>query len=453
MKNQNKGKCLIFILLFSFLFLSTVYAKKDIYKFTLKNGLKVYLIKRTMLPIVSINVIYRTGCKDEYNGITGIAHMLEHMNFRGSKHFPDGFYEKYVVNHGGVENASTSFDMTRYFTIINKNSLAEILKIYADNMHNLTINRKKFLKERNVVYQERLWRIDNSPDGYLYYTLHRVAYLESPYRWTPIGFSSDILSWTRDDVYKFYREHYLPNNAAIVICGDINIKTTKKLIEKYFGKIKKRKIRERFTTEPVQKGERRVNLNFVSANKKLAIAFHIPPLSENSTPTLDIITYMLFARENSILTRILQREKKLCTSIYGGNQERLHSGLYIIFATLNKNATFKKVENIIWDELNNLKKGKFSKKDFEYSKKRAIFDYIYSKETISGFASAISFYAGLNKVDYFEKYESLIKNVSKKDIIYWAKKIFKKSNYTIVTLTPIKGKSFNYTPSISGGLR
>ena len=446
-----KIKIIIFILFITIFQILNLSAK--IYKFNLRNGLKIYLIKKGNLPIVSINVIYRTGCKDEYNGITGIAHMLEHMNFRGSKNFPDGYYEKYVVDHGGIENASTSFDYTRYYTIINKKSLPIILKIYADNMENLTIDRKKFLKERNVVYQERLWRIDNSPDGYLYYTLHRAAYLESPYRWTPIGFSYDILHWTRNDVYNFYKKHYMPNNAAIVICGDIDIKNTLKLIKKYFGKIKKGKINDKFTEEPTQKGERRINLKFVSSNKKMAMAFHIPPLSDNSTPALDIITYMLFARENSILTKKLKREKKLCSSIYGGNQERLHPGLFVIFATLNKKAKFKDVEGIIFNEFDNLKKGKFSKKDFEYSKRRAILDYIYSQETISGLASTISFYAGLNKVNYYKNYEDLIKKVSRKDIIQWANKIFKKENSTIVELIPIKGKSINYKPPISGNLR
>ncbi len=444
-------KKLIFSFGLIFLIFTTLQAK--IFKFQLKNGLKVYLVKKSYLPIVSINVVYKTGSKDEYNGITGIAHMLEHMNFRGSKHFKDGFFEKYVVLNGGIENASTSFDYTRYYAVIKKDALKEILKIYADNMEYLTIDRKKFLKERNVVYQERLWRIDNSPDGYLYYTLHRLSYLESPYRWTPIGFSSDILSWTRDDVYRFYKKHYAPNNAVIVICGDINVKKTVRLIKKYFGKYKKKRIQEKFTEEPPQKGQRREVLHFISTNKKIAISFHIPPISDNSTPVLDIITYMLFARENSILFRKLVREKRLCSSIYGGNQERVHSGLFVIFANLNKNAKFKDVEKIIWNEFENLKKGNFSRKDFILSKNRAIYDYFYSKETISGYADSLSFYAGIGKVDYFLKYPELIKKVTQKDIINWSKKIFRKNNSTIIELIPEKGKSISYTPKISGELR
>ena len=453
MWREIKMKKIKFSVIFLIISVLVSFLNAKVYNFKLKNGLQVYLIKKSTLPIVSINVIYRTGCKDEYNGITGIAHMLEHMNFRGSKHFKDGYYEKFVMTHGGVENASTSFDYTRYYTIINKKYLSQILKIYADNMRFLTIDRKKFLKERNVVYQERLWRIDNSPDGYLYYTLHRLAYLESPYRWTPIGFSSDILSWTRNDVYNFYKKHYAPNNAAIVICGDINLNYVHKIILKYFGKIRPVKIKKKFTKEPEQKGERRATLNFVSSTKKLAIAFHIPHLDEKSTPALDIITYLLFARENSILNKILVRQKKLCSSIYGGNQERVYSGLYVIFATLNKNAKFKKVEKIIWNEIDKLKKGEISDKDFNLSKKRAIFDYLYSKETISGYASAVSFYAGLDKVNYYLNYEKLIQKVTKKDIVYWANKVFKKNNSTVINLVPVKGKSIEYKPPISGNLR
>ena len=131
-----KAKNNILILVFFIIIFQIIDLSAKIYEFNLKNRLKVYLIKKGNLPIVSINVVYRTGCKDEYNGITGIAHMLEHMNFRGSKHFKDGYYEMYVTNHGGVENASTSFDYTRYYTIINKKSLPTILKINANNIQN-----------------------------------------------------------------------------------------------------------------------------------------------------------------------------------------------------------------------------------------------------------------------------------------------------------------------------
>lgn len=443
----NRTNLIIIILLFP----SILFAR--IIHFSLKNGLDVYLCKMGTLPVVSINVVYRAGCKDEHNGITGIAHMLEHMNYRGSKHFKDGFIERYVILNGGEENAMTSFDYTRYYAVVNNKALPTILRVYADNMEYLTLNRKKFLKERNVVYQERLWRVDNSPDGYLYYLLHELAFLESQYRWTPIGFASDILSWTRDDVYRFYKKYYAPNNAAVVICGNFDIKRVKSLIKKYFGKFRKKKIKFHFNEEPPQKGERIANLKFVSSNKKLAMAFHIPPLSDNSTPVLDVITYMLFARENSILKKKLIREKKLCSSIYGGNEERLHSGLYMIFATLNRGVKFKRVEKVIWQELKNLKEGKFSDRDFNFSKKRAIYDYMYSKETVEDLGSVLSFYAALNRVEYFENYRKLIEGVKRKDIINFARKIFNRTNATIIHLYPKKGKSINITPNISGALR
>ncbi len=447
-----KGFKFFFIIFVLLIFITGLNAE-NLITYKLKNGLTVILYKKKGLPIVNVNVVYKVGCKDEHNGITGIAHMLEHMNFRGSKNFKDGFIEKFITNNGGIENATTSFDFTKYYVTINKKALPTILKIYADNMHNLLIDNSKFQKERNVVYQERLWRTDNSPDGYLYYTLNRIAYLEAPYRWTPIGFASDILHWSRDDVYNFYKKYYNPSNATLVIVGDFNIKKTKRLIKNSFGKIKGKKINFYFTKEPEQKGERRVTLKFVSSNKKLAIAFHIPALSEYSTPVLDIITYMLFARDNAILEKILVREKKLASSVYGGNNERLHTGLFYVFATLNKGVEFKDVESIIYNEFEKLKNGKFSKEDFELSKKRALIDYIYSKETVTSLGNMLSFYGGLGRLQYYKDYPSLIKNVTKKDIIEISRKYFNKSNRTVVELYPIEGKSINYTPPISGGIR
>ena len=445
-------KKIIFAIIIIFV-VTTILSAESFVKFKLKNGLDVILIKKQGLPLVNINVVYRTGCKDEYNGITGIAHMLEHMNFRGSKNFPDGYFENFVTKNGGIENATTSFDMTRYFVTIKKEALSEILKMYADNMENLLIDKAKFLKERNVVYQERLWRTDNSPDGYLYYTLQKLAYLESPYRWTPIGFASDILHWSRDDVYNFYKKYYSPSNAALIICGDINIESAKAMVKNIFGKIQGKEVSFYFTKEPKQKGLRKIRLNFVSENRKLAMAFHIPPLSDNSTPALDILTYYLFARDNALLRKKLVRKEKLLSSIYGGNQERLHTGLFLMFATLNKDVSFQKIENKILGEIDKIKKGKISKRGFVLSKKKALFDYYYSKETYTSLGSSVAYYAGLNKVKYYLNYPQLIKSVTIEKLKALVNKYFNKNNLSIVELYPIKGKTLKYSPSISGGIR
>ena len=434
------------------LFAITVNAS-EIVNYILSNGLNVILLQKKGLPIVNVNLVYKVGCKDEHNGITGIAHMLEHMNFRGSKNFKDGFIEKFITENGGVENASTSFDYTNYYVTVNKKALEKVLQIYADNMINLIIDKKKFLKERNVVYQERLWRTDNSPDGYLYYSLNKLAYLESPYRWTPIGFASDILNWTRDDVYDFYKKFYNPSNANIIIVGDINISKTKKLVNKIFGKIKGKKVKFYFTEEPEQKGERNIKLSFVSSNKKLGIAFHIPPLSKTSTPVLDIITYYLFARDNALLEKILVREKKLVSSIHGGNQERLHKGLFVIFSNLNKDSNFQEVEKIIFNELDKLKNGKISDREFKLSQKRAIVDHIYSKETVTGLGNMLGFYGVMDSLNYFENYDKLINKVTKDDIIKAAKKYFGRNNCSIIELFPKKGRKINYIPPVSGSIR
>lgn len=442
-----------FYLILITIFFASFLNASDIVNYKLKNGLNVILYQKKGLPIVNVNVAYQVGCKDEHNGITGIAHMLEHMNFRGSKNFKDGFIENFITENGGLENASTSFDYTNYYVTVNKKALATILKVYADNMQNLIIDNKKFQKERNVVYQERLWRTDNSPDGYLYYSLNKLAFLESPYRWTPIGFADDILHWSRDDVYNFYKKFYTPANAIVVITGDIDIEKTKKLVNDIFGKIRSKKPDFYFTEEPEQKGERRIKLHFVSSNKKLAIAYQIPPLSKKVTPTLDVLTYYLFARDNAIMDRILVREKKLVSSIYGGNQERLHKGLFIIFATLNKNSKFKNVENIIFNEIDKIRKGKISDKEFELSKKRALIDYIYSKETVTSIGRMLTFYGVLRKLDYYKNYSELIKKVNKKDLIRIAGKYFTENNRSVINLYPEKGRKINYRPPVSGNIR
>ncbi len=445
-------KSITLINIFLFLSLLPIFSG-DLINYKLKNGMEVILIEKRDLPIVNINIIYKVGCKDEYNGITGISHMLEHMNFRGSQHFPDGFMEKFVTKNGGIENASTSFDYTRYYVTIRPEAIEQVLSVYADNMVNLQLDNDKFLKERSVVYQERLWRVDNSPDGYLYYAIHKLAYLEAPYRWTPIGFTSDILNWSINDISDFYKKHYSPDNAAILIVGDIDKDKVRKIVEEKFSNIKPSGYKGKFTEEPEQNGERRLNLQFISSNKKLALAYHIPPLADNSTPALDILTYYLTGRDNSILKRKLIREKKLISQIDGGNQERKHSALYLIFATINQESDFKTVEDAIYEELQRIKNGDISEEEFEISKNKAIFDNIYSKESISSIGQILSFYLALGRVDYYNNYQKLISQTTKDDLKAIASQIFNKNNLSVINLYPIDGKASTYTPPISGDMR
>ncbi len=407
----------------------------------LSNGLVVYVEENHSLPIVNVTVLYRVGCVDEHNPITGISHMLEHMNFRGSKHFPDGYLDKLTSEYGGINNAQTSFDYTVYFATVDKKIWKKVLAVYADNMNNLTLNRKKFLKERSVVYQERLWRIDNSADGFLYFSLHTLAYTASPYRWTPIGFAYDIKHYTIGELKRYYKAYYAPNNAIVVISGDVNKQDAFNTVKKLFGDKKPIKIVRHITKEPKQDGRRVMYITKPASFKKIGVAFKIPPEGSKDTPALDLISYMLFYGKSALAEKDLVRDHHIFASIDGGNEGRIYDkGLYEIFGSIENNVSLQQARKALLKELDRIKQGKFSKKLLRIAKAKAISDYLFSKETLSEKNMNFAFYAAFGMEYYYKNYLNIIRSLKKEDIVKVAKRYFNVSNESDCYLIPQPGR-------------
>ncbi|WP_022670266.1 M16 family metallopeptidase [Hippea alviniae] len=421
--------------------------------YKLKNGLNVYIEENHALPIVNITILYKVGCVDEYNSITGISHMLEHMNFRGSKHFPDGYIDRLTSRYGGINNAQTSFDYTVYFATIQKKALKDVLGFFADNMNNLLLEKSKFLKERSVVYQERLWRIDNSADGFLYFTLHNMAYKASPYRWTPIGFAYDIQHYTIDELRSYYEKYYAPNNAVLVVSGDLNTTKTIAMIKKLFRDKKPKRIVRRITKEPAQNGRRIAYISKPSQFRKIAVGFKIPSVYSHDTPVLDLISYILFDGKTALAYNDLVRDKKIFADIDGGNEERVwDKGLFEIFGDIEKGISFKQARESILKELNKIKSGRFDPRLLEMAKQKAKMDYLLSEETLRSKDMNKAFYAAFGLDDYYENYLKIIDKITIKDVERVAEKYFIEEHETDVYLVPSKGKIFN-NPKFKGSLR
>ena len=206
------------------------------YQTTLKNGLEVFIIPlKNQSNVITTDIFYKVGSRNETMGKSGIAHMLEHLNFKSTKNLKAGEFDKIVKSFGGTKNASTSFDYTHYYIKSSSQNLGKSLKLFAELMQNLKLNDEEFQPERNVVAEERLWRTDNNPMGYLYFRLFNTAYVYHPYHWTPIGFMEDIRNWSIEDIREFHKTYYQPKNASIIIAGDINEKEALKEVKKYFN--------------------------------------------------------------------------------------------------------------------------------------------------------------------------------------------------------------------------
>ena len=217
-------------------------------KITLENEFEIYHTPLNLgSNVISIDLFYKVGSRNETMGKSGIAHMLEHLNFKSTKTRKAGEFDEIVKGFGGVNNASTGFDYTHYFIKCSNANLDKSLELYADIMENLALKDDEFQTERDVVLEERRWRTDNNPIGLMYFRLFNNAFIYHPYHWTPIGFFRDIENWNIEDIKAFWRTYYQPKNAFLMITGDCDEKTAFEYGIKHFSKIKNKKDSLRFS--------------------------------------------------------------------------------------------------------------------------------------------------------------------------------------------------------------
>ncbi|MAC85125.1 MAG: peptidase M16 [Arcobacter sp.] len=407
------------------------------YTKTLENGLQIVAIPmKNGSNVVSTDIFYKVGSRDEKMGKSGIAHMLEHLNFKSTKNLEAGEFDEIVKGFGGVNNASTSFDFTHYYIKSASKNMDKSLDLFADLMQNLTLKDEEFQPERNVVAEERRWRTDNSPMGYLQFRLFNNAYIYHPYHWTPIGFMSDIKNWSIDDIRDFHSTYYQPKNAIIVVAGDIDKEEVFTSSEKYFKDIKNKKeiISKIHTVEPKQDGAKKVTILKDSAVQMLAITYHIPNFEHKDQVALSALSEFFSSGKSSILQKRLVDEKRLVNSVYAYNLELKDPGLFMFMAVANEGVKAKDVEKEILAIIDEVKKGNISKKDLDKIKINTKADFIFSLESSSSVASLYGSYFVRDNIKPLFDYEKKVDVLNKKDLIKAANKYFTKNNSTTVIL-------------------
>jgi zinc protease len=234
-------------------------AQAEVYEKTLANGLQVIVKEDHRAPVVVQQVWYHAGSMDELTGTTGVAHVLEHMMFKGTKAVPVGQFSKIIAAAGGRENAFTAYDHTAYFQQLHKSKLPLAMKLESDRMHNLQMAKKEFDKEIKVVMEERRWRTDDDPHSLLFEKLMATAYQEHPYHNPVIGWMVDIQNMTDTDALNWYKTWYAPNNATLVVAGDVKANEVFALAQRYYGSIPSMKLPQRKAVgEATQLGIQRI---------------------------------------------------------------------------------------------------------------------------------------------------------------------------------------------------
>ncbi|BBG65800.1 putative zinc protease [Hydrogenimonas sp.] len=406
------------------------------YSKTLKNGLQVVVIPlHNESGVITTDIFYKVGSRNEVMGKSGIAHMLEHMNFKSTENLKAGEFDKIVKRFGGIDNASTGFDYTHYFIKSASRNLERSLSLFADMMANLSLKDEEFQPERKVVAEERRWRTDNNPVGYLYFRLFNNAYIYHPYHWTPIGFMNDILNWTIEDIRQFHKTYYQPKNAIIVVAGDIEPDAVFDAVKKEFGDIKNCcDIPEVHQVEPEPDGPKRVVIYKESEVDIVAISFPIPNFQHEDQPALSALSELLSHGRSSRLVEELVDKKKMVNQLYAYNLEQKDPGIFLFLAVCNPGVSAEDTERVIWEQVERIKREGVSEDELKKVKVSTRADFIYSMESSSSVADLFGSYLARGDLKPLLEYEENIEKLDTKKIQDVAKKYLEREKSVTVIL-------------------
>lgn len=407
----------------------------------LDNGLEVVVIPlHNQSNVIQTSIFYKVGSRNEFMGKSGIAHMLEHLNFKSTKNLKAGEFDEIVKKFGGITNASTGFDYTHYFVKSSAQNLDKTLGLFAELMQNLSLKEEEFLPERDVVAEERRWRTDNSPTGYLYFRFFNTAFIYHPYHWTPIGFMDDILNWKIDDIKAFHSTFYQPQNAIVLVAGDIESKEVFEKVDKHFSKINNHTtaIPQVFSKEPKQDGKREITVHKDTEIEWLAFGFKIPNFEDKDQVALSALSSLLSNGKSSLLYKELVDKKHLANQIYGYNMDLVDEGVFMFIASANQGVEAKTIQEEILKIIDNIKEGKITQEELQKLKINTKAEFLYSLEDASSVADLFGSYFARGNIQPLLEYEKNFDKLSIEDIVEVAKKYLILDQSTSVILKPQK---------------
>ncbi len=412
------------------------------YSKTLSNGLQVYVIPMANHSgVASTNIFYNVGSRDEMMGKSGIAHMLEHMNFKSTKNLAEGEFDEIVKRHGGVNNASTGFDYTHYFIQSATRNMDKSLELFAELMANLNLTDEEFQKERDVVAEERRWRTDNNPIGYLYFRLFNTHYTAHSYHWTPIGFMNDIQSWSIEDIRAFHRRTYRPDNAIVVVAGDIEPDIVFASVEKYFSDIKApdqdacSPLLTYTPVEPPIDGSRRVVISRDNNHTdNLAIAYSIPDFRHEDQVALSVISEILSSGKSSRLYEELIQNKQMAHQVYAYNMELKDPGVFLFISMGNPETTAEDMESVVLEQIERLKNEPISQEELDKVKINTKREFVHMLESSSSLSDIFGSYLIRGDLEPLLNYEANLDKITPKKLQEVARKYLDNDLSTTVIL-------------------
>ncbi len=427
---------LVWLILFG-----TVTGQNDIEftEFDLENGLHVILHEDHSTPIAAINVMYHVGAKNEDTNLTGMAHFFEHLMFEGSENIDRGEYSEYVENAGGVLNASTTNDRTSYFEVLPSNQLELGLWLESERMMHAKINMKGIETQREVVKEEKRQRYDNQPYGKILPSIMERAYTEHPYRWTTIGSMKHLNAAEKSDFLNFYDTYYVPNNAVLSIAGDIDIDSTKKLVEKYFGPIESSEdpVPRVDKEEPKQTQERRDTVREDVQLPALVMAYHTPAQGTEESYPVDMLGRVLTRGKSSRIYKKVVDEKELAIQAQAFAFPLEDPGVTLFFAIAQKGVPLEELEKVVNEEIRKVQEEGITERELEKAKNQIESEFVSQNSTVQGIAQNLSKYHMLyGDAELINTEIERYMDVTREDIKKAANKYFRESNRTVLYYLP-----------------
>lgn len=360
--------------------------------FRLDNGMDVLCVPNRRAPVVAHYVWYRVGTADSPQGKSGLPHFLEHLMFKGTSRIPPGEFSKIVARHGGNDNAFTSNDFTAYFQNIARDRLELVMDLEADRMANLQLSDEHVYPERDVILEERKQRVDNEPQSLLSESVSAAQFLHHPYRLPVIGWMHEIADYTREDAFAFYERWYAPNNAILIVVGDIDADELRPLAEKAYGAIPSRPVPERRRLrEPPQHAERRLTLVDEKVQQPLLLRSYMAPSAvsagkEHSLP-LEVLSEIFAGGSTSRLYQSMVVERGVAAGVGGGyRSSSLDPTSMRLYASPRPGTEIAKVEAALDEEIARLLEGGVTQDEFERTKKKIVAETTFARDSISGVA-------------------------------------------------------------------
>jgi len=412
---------------------------------TLDNGLKVLIQEEHTAPLASVWCWYKVGSKDERPGLTGVSHWVEHMNFKGTTNIPRDQVKGIIEQFGGSWNGYTWIDQTTYLETATKDALDRMLFIEAERMANGLYDPEDCESERTVIISE-LQGGENDPDQLLDQELTATAFKAHPYRHPTIGWLPDLQSMTRDDLYSYYRRHYVPNNATLVIVGDVDTDDVLQQVDRRFGRIPPGPIVLRMqTVEPEQTGERRLTIRKEGTTDYLKVAFHAPAATDGGFYPLLLLDAVLTGAKGMNLwssfrlpppqrsARLYRAvvERGLASQVSGSLLPTEQPFLYTVSATATERVGLADVESAILDELDRVRREGVTDAELVKAKAQLRARLVFDNDSVTNIAHQLGYFETIASADFFTTAPHRIAAVTTDDVASIAGGIFAPSNRTV----------------------